>query len=595
MKQPFAPKLFQNVFQRGVRKAEEARVEHVDKNFWVPNFNRLEYFAEGAANGFSKLETDLMLLFARMVADIEDSVTAKKENLADEKKESGCSVVQKLMTVQLAEALSFSPTLSKWLDVFNRFCTAEDEEAEALVAQKIERFGFRCKERPAIFEMKHDFAITQEMKDAAFWFGVLEKLLGEEKERELVVEEYPEEFVTEQDMFEIEEQFPEDFDMIDGDVPEEILLTDEFPEEIPSEEFDNSDFATEEEFQKYVEELKEIFPEDSDMIEGEIPEEEILEFTEPELFPEDSDMIDVEVFEETFPSDESPEDSDMLEGELLEGAFPEDFVEETYTEEEFASKEELFKFIEKHADEFPEDLVEEVIREEMAEEQAIGSNFGEEIVDTFPEDFPEIVDEEYPAEEFGADDFVDTFPTAEFPEDFVDEQFPMENFEDDFVPVEEFERDVFGFDESFPEDRLERVLENDPKATEALGFCMWEDAARRKNTGYELGKATKYDCYCPVTVAKCTWTCEEGECYTCLTKKMFRRAMRNDKKKVHVWKDNCDIKIDEFGLKGRNQTSVTEVEEASMWSSNIFGNERDNIGEANFAGPCLLETCWRDS
>merc|ERR1712060_632962 len=215
-----------------------------------------------------------------------------------------------------------------------------------------------------------------------------------------------------------------------------------------------------------------------------------------------------------------------LEGGLLEGAFPEDFVEETYTEGEFASKEELFRFIEEHADEFPEDLVEEVIREEMAEEQVIGSNFGEEMVDTFPEDFPEIVEEEYPAEEFGADDFVDTFPTEEFPEDFVDEQFPMENFEDDFVPVEAFERDVFGF-ESFPEDRLERVLENDPKAT-------------------------KYDCYCPVAVAKCTWTCEEGECYTCLTKNMFRRAMRNDKKKVHVWKDNCDIKIDEFGLKGRN-------------------------------------------
>lgn len=38
-----------------------------------------------------------------------------------------------------------------------------------------------------------------------------------------------------------------------------------------------------------------------------------------------------------------------------------------------------------------------------------------------------------------------------------------------------------------------------------------------------------------------------------------------------------------------------QVEEASMWSSNIFGNERDNIGEANFAGPCLLETRWRDS
>lgn len=38
-----------------------------------------------------------------------------------------------------------------------------------------------------------------------------------------------------------------------------------------------------------------------------------------------------------------------------------------------------------------------------------------------------------------------------------------------------------------------------------------------------------------------------------------------------------------------------QVEEASMWSSNIFGNERDNVGEANFAGPCLLETRWRDS
>lgn len=434
MKQKVKPFPSQNVLKRGMRTEAEEIIGHVDTRFWVPKYNHLEYLAEGKQNGFEKIETDFMLLFAKMTDDIEKSVTAGREKLADARKESGCSVVEKLMSASMAEVLSFSPTLSKWLDVFNRFCTTEDEDAKALVVQKIERFGFRAKERPAFFDMKHKFSILPRLKGTTYWFGVLEKLLREEKE---------------------------------------------------------------------------------------------------------------EAFESF---------SDMVDGEL-----PEDFVEETYTEGEFPSEEELDKYIQEHADELPEGLVDGIILEDIVDEQ-FGPNFDEEDADTFPdededilEEFPDIVDEQFFAE------FDEEYPTKEFDERFFAEEFD-EEFDEEYLAEEfgtaaedfvEFERDVYGFEELFPKSILENILEDDPKATEALGFCMWEDHFFRKNTGYKQGKATKYDCHCPA--AKCTWTCEEGECYTCLTQKMFKRAMKQgNTDKIHAWKDNCDIDLAEFGRAGWN-------------------------------------------
>lgn len=434
MKHDLKPFLSDNVFKRGSRTAAEEYVGHVDKKFWFPKYNHLDFLAEGKENGFEKMETDFMLVFARMIEDIEKSVTVRRGKVADKSKESGCSVVKKLMTVSMDEVLSFSPTLSKWLDIFNRFCTTDDEDAEALIVQKIKSFGFRAKERPARFDMKHKFSILPRLKGTTYWFGVLEKLLREEKQ------------AFDSDMKEGE--LPEDFDMVDEELPED-----------------------------FVEEMN----------------------------TQGSNIVDED--------------------------FSADFIEEVYTEGEFPSKEELFKFIQEHADEMPEGLVDEGMLEEIIDE-IVGSNLGEEIIDTFPEDedtleeFPDLVDEQYPAEEFGAG-------------------AGAEDFE------ENFERDVDGFADFFPKSALEYIFQDDPKATAALGWCMWEDHVFRKNTGYRQGKATQYDCHCPA--AKCTWTCEQGECYTCLTKQMFRQAIRRrNREKVHAWKDNCEIDLDEFGPAGRN-------------------------------------------